>query len=156
MARRYKVTFEKVSISAVQDLFFILRAAGKMLRLIRVALFDVDPTAPTNQTLALRIRFLPATVTNGSGGTAPTPQKVDPGDAAASFTARVNDTTKASSSGTAVVVEEAGCNVFGGYDYMLPTPLPIGPSEAAVFELITAPTGTLIMNGTVEVEEIGG
>lgn len=156
MPRRYRVTFEKVAVSAVQDLVTIIGATGKMLRIIRTWVDDADVTAPTNQQLALRCRFLPATVTNGSAGSAPTPQKLDPGDAAASFTARANDTTKATTSGTAVILEENSANVFAGWDFMWPTPPPVGPSQAFVMELITAPSGTLTLSGGIEVEEIGG
>jgi hypothetical protein len=45
---------------------------------------------------------LPATVTNGSGGGAGTVKPLVPGDAAASATSRINDTTQATTSGTAV------------------------------------------------------
>lgn len=156
MPRRYKVTFEKVAVSAVQDLVTIFGASGKMLRIIRTWVDCVDVTAPTNQQLALRCSFVPATLGGSSGGSTPTPAKIDQGDAAASFTAHANDTTKATSSGTIVKIEENGANVFAGWDYMWPSPPPIGPSQAFVFELITAPTGTLTLSGGCEVEEIGG
>lgn len=156
MARRYNVSFEKVTVSAVQDLVTILGAAGKMCRIIEVSVADVDATAPTNTNLALRVRYLPATVTAGSGGSTPTPAKMDPGDAAASFTAHANDTVKSTTSGTAIILREDGANVFGGYSYMFPSPPVVGPSEAVVFELITAPSASLTLSGNVLVEEIGG
>ena len=157
MPRKYVVTFEKVSVSAVQDLIAIYGASGKMTRILEVALSDVDGTAPTNTQLALRCRYLPATVSAGSGGTTGiTPSKTDPGDAAASITAGTNNTTKATTGGTAVVLREDGCNVFQGYTYAFPAPPVIGPSEAFVFEIITAPGSALTMSGTVTVEEMGG
>ncbi len=157
MPRSYSVSFEKVSVSAVQDLVQIAGAAGKTLKIKSVNVADVDATAPTtNQQLALRCRFLPATVTNGSGGATPTPRPFDPGDPAASFTALTNNTTKATTSGTATILREDGCNVYAGYTYPFPTPPIIGPSESFVFELITAPATTLTLSGTVEVEETGG
>ena len=156
MSRMYAVTFEKVSVSAAQDLVQIIGATGKMLRIRRQWVADVDAAAPSNQGLALRGRFLGATVTNGSGGTSPTPKPLDPGDSAASFTAKVNSTTPATSSGTVNIVEENGANIFGGYDYMFPFPPPIGPSESYVFELITNPNTTVLLSGGVIVEEIGG
>jgi hypothetical protein len=156
MARRYSVVFSAVSVSAAQDLFQIIGAAGKILRIISVSLADVDTTLPTNQQLSLRCRFLPATVSNGSGGSAPTPQPFDPGDAAASFTAKANSTSKATTSGTAVVLLDDGCNIYAGYAYPFSAPPIVGPSESFVFELLSTVSGTLSMSGTCIVEETGG
>lgn len=160
MPREYVVTFEKVSVTAVQDFFQIKGASGKILRIKEVTITDVDQTLPTNQQMALRMRFLPATVTDGSGGSTPTPQKTDPGDAAASFTALANNTSKATTNGTAVTIREDGANLYAGYSYAWPPadrPV-IGPSESFVAELLTAPVsaGTWVMSGTVTVEEMGG
>lgn len=156
IGRVYSVSFEKVSVSAVQDLFQIKGAAGKILLIRRVSVSDVDAAQPTAGELALRCRFLPATVTDGSGGSSPTPRPFDPGDAAASFTAKANNTTQATTTGTAATLEENGCHVYSGYDYSFPKPPVIGPSESFTFELITTPTATYILSGTVIVEELGG
>ena len=156
MPRTYAVTFEEVACSAAQDLVQIIGAAGKTLRILRQFVAMTDTSPPTNQQLALRSRFLPATVTNGSGGTSPTPRPFDPGDAAASFTAKANSTTQATTNGTAAILEENGCNAFAGYDYMFPRPPIIGPSESFVFELLAAPVGTPHLSGGVIVEEMGG
>ena len=156
IGRVYTVVFEKVACAAVQDLFQIKGATGKILLIRSVALSCVDATLPTAGMLALRCRFLPATVTDGSGGSTPTPQKQDPGDAAASFTALANSTTPATTSGTAVKLLEDGTHVYAGYRYdFLKAPV-VGPSESFVFELITAPAASSTLNGTVVVEELGG
>src|SRR5579871_908135 len=156
MARRYSVNTENVNCSAAQDLMQIKGAAGKMLRIIRVAVACVDSTPPTASMLSLRCRFLPATVTDGSGGSTPTPQKLDPGDAAASFTALANNTAKATTSGTAITIREDSTHVFNGYDYPFPRPPVVGPSESLVFELLSTVTGTVHLSGGALVEEIGG
>jgi len=157
MGRVYTVVFSNVTVAAAQDLFQINGAAGKMLRIISANLADIDPTAPaTNQQLGIRFRFLPATVTNGSGGTTPTPQKTDNGDAAASFTALVNNTTPATTSGTAAVVVADGSNVYAGYNYNFPSRPTVGPSQAFTMELITTPASSLKLSGTIWVEEFGG
>lgn len=57
--------------------------------------------------LAISVIRLPATVTSGNGS-ATTPQPLDPGDAAASFTAETNGTTVATTSGTAANLDERG------------------------------------------------
>jgi hypothetical protein len=156
MGRRYSVTFENVAVAAAQDLFEINGAAGKMLRIIGIKWGATNTTLPTAQMLSTRARFLPATVTSGTGGAAVTPQPYDPGDAAASFTAERNNTTPATTSGTAKILHEAGNHVYAGEDYMFPTPPVIGPSESFVYELLSTPAGTLNLSGKIEVEEIGG
>lgn len=108
MPRTYYVGFEEVAVSAAQDLVQILGASGKMLQILGFNVGMTDTTPPVNQQLAIRCRFMPATVTGGSGGTSVTPAPYDHGDAAASFTASVNNTTKATTSGTAQIVWEDG------------------------------------------------
>jgi len=53
---------------------------------------------------------LAATVTNGSGGSSVTPAAIDSKDPAAGFTARCNDTTVATTSGTNLILSEIGWN----------------------------------------------
>jgi hypothetical protein len=156
MPRQYRITFEQVAVSAAQDLIEIKGAAGKVVRILKVWWGATDTTTPTGQQLSFRCRYLPATVTDGSGGSTPTPQKTDPGDAAASLTALTNNTTKATTSGTAVILEERGDYVLSGGEYPFPDRPPIGPSEAFVFELLSTPSGTLHLSGGALVEEIGG
>jgi hypothetical protein len=156
MPRTYAVSFEQIAISSAQDLLQIKGATGKMLRVLRIWVAATDTTAPTNQQLSLRARFLPATVTDGSGGSSATPRPMDPGDAAASFTCLINNTVKATTSGTAAILEENACNVFSGYDYMFPRPPVVGPSESMVFELLSTVTGTVHASGGALVEEMGG
>jgi len=153
--RIYKCQFESITVAAAQDLFQIKGATGKMCGIRRVSLGLGDVTLPSSQALVLRARFLPATVTDGNG-TAHTPTKTDPGDAAASFTAIRNSTTPATSSNTAVILEEWGPHILSGHDFWFPKPPPIGPSESFVYELLNTPSGTVKLSCTVEVEEIGG
>src|SRR5882762_9725805 len=101
MARRYVVSFENVTVSAAQDLLSVKGTTGKVIRLISVKVGATNTTLVTAKSLQLRVQFLPATVTAGSGGGTATPRLLDPGDSAAAATARINDTTPATSSGTA-------------------------------------------------------
>lgn len=157
MPRMYRVTFEGVLVSgATNDLIQINGAAGKILRIKRYWWGNTNTTLATAQMIQTRCRFLPATVTNGSGGTTPTPQKLDPGDAAASFTSLANNTTKATTSGTAAILDEQGEHIFAGVDISFQSPPIIGPSEAFVFELLSTVTGTVNLSGGIEVEEMGG
>ena len=112
----------------------------------------------TGQGLRLRSRFLPATVTVGAGGTTGiTPTKRDPGDAAcSSSTCGTNNTTQATTSGTALVQYSNGAHLYQGDVWTYPNCPPIGPSEAFVFELLSTVSGTVHLSGGVEFEEWGG
>ncbi len=154
IGRAYEVTFSNVACTALQDLFQIIGATGKMCLVTYVSVACTDVT-PTSQNCSIRARFLPATVTNGSGGSSPTPA-AQPGDSAASFTAKANNTTPATTSGTAVVHLSDAFFISGGYSMQFNPPIPVGPSESAVIELINNPSGTITLSGTCRVTEIGG
>lgn len=161
MGRTYTVVFENVAVSAAQDLFQIKGAAGKILKIKRCWVGAADTSLVTAQSIRTRCRYLPATVTDGSGGTTPTPQKVDPGDAAASFTALANNTTQATTNGTAAVLAVSGDHIYAGagpnsYQWQSGKEPTIGPSESFTFELLSTVSGTVHLSGTVEVEEHGG
>lgn len=71
-------------------------------------LSEVGDTA--EEGLRISIIRLPATVTSGSGGAAATPVPMDSVDTAAGCTCEVNNTTVATTSGTAVTLEELAWN----------------------------------------------
>lgn len=153
--RLYLVTFENVAVSAAQDLLQIKGASGKMLQIVRQWVELVDVSLPAAQGWRLRSRFLPATVTDGSGGSTPTPV-AQPGDAAASFTALANNTTQATTNGTAKIHWAGGGHIYSGSRWTFQEMPAIGPSESFVFELLSTPSGTIHLSGGVEVIEIGG
>ena len=160
MPRVYNITFEQVSVSAAQDLVQIIGAAGKTVRVRKCWVGMSNTSLPTAQMCSTRFRFLPATVTNGSGGSSPTAQPLDPGDSAASVTAKANNTTKATTNGTASTLYENGWHAYAGDQWILPKdtgeqPI-IGPSESGVYELLSTVSGTVNMSGGVTVEESGG
>ena len=156
--RIYTVETTNVSVAAAQDLCQVIGAAGKIVRVRRVFVGATNTTLVTAQALSLNATFLPATVTNGSGGSSPTFKPLDPGDAAASVTAKANNTTPATTNGTAVVLQAWGVHIFAGLDFTFPAdarPV-IGPSESFVFGLLSTVTGTVNLSMVVEVEETGG
>lgn len=158
MPRRYTVTFSGVTVSAAQDLIQVTGATGKMIRILRCWVGCVDVTLATGQGMKLRARFLPATVTVGSGGTTGiTPSKVDPGDAAcSSSTCATNNTTQATTNGTAVLLLADGCHLYSGHQWQPIEPPTVGPSEAFVYELLSAQSGTVNLSGGCLIEEVGG
>ena len=102
------------------------------------------------------MRYLPATVTAGSGGSAGTVNKTNPADAAASATARINDTTQAISSGTIVDLWADDWNIINGFLWVPPVPsrpFVIPPAGQFVLSLDSAPA-SIVASGTVWFEEI--
>lgn len=159
LGRLYAVTFTAVSVSAAQDLFYVKPAADKIIALERVTLGVVGGTADAadaqEELLDIRIVRLPATVTVGSGGGAFTPLPIPANDAAAGFTARINDTTIATTSGALQVLHADQMNNRVGFDWF-PAPehrLPIANAQAIVVRLTGAPADAISVNGSCLVRE---
>jgi len=160
LGRLYTVEFHNVAISAQQDLFYIKPAADKVCFIEALKLSNVGGAADAGdaqeELYRLEIIRLPSTVTVGSGGNSFTPSAVAVNDAAAGFTARINDTTVATTSGTAVNVDSDGWNVRLPYAWPgLPEHrLPIANAQAIVVRLVTTPADAVTCNGTLYVREI--
>jgi hypothetical protein len=152
--RPYSVQFNNVSVAAVQDLIALYCGANMACELNGIVLGQI--TGTTVQNLRISVKRLPATVTSGSGGSSPTPQKIMRGDSAATATARTNDTTQASTSGTPALLHEDVFNTVNGYQFFWPPNVsPVcGPSEAAIFSLDGAPSGAMFMSGTLYFSEL--
>jgi len=120
MGRRiYSAGFNAVSCgTAVQDIFSLLAAATKGIQLHHIHLEASGVT--TAAQLDLRLKRGTATVTQGSGGSAPTPGAIDAGDSlAATAVLHCNDTTQATTSGNFTgLVEYFNWNVLLPFDYM--------------------------------------
>ena len=101
---------------------------------------------------------VPATVTSGSGGTAPTPRLVSATGAAAGFTAEVNNTTVATTSGTLELLDVFTWNVRVPESQLF---IPefryeFAQATACVIRVITGPADAIATtNGSVLVEEGG-
>jgi hypothetical protein len=160
LGRLYAVTFTAVSVSAAQDLIYIKPAADKPILLEHVKIGVVGGTADAadaqEELLDIRIVRLPATVTVGSGGGAFTPLPIQVSDAEAGFTARINDTTIATTSGSLQVLDADQMNSRVGYTY-LPAPehrVVVANAQAIVCRLTGAPADALSVNGTALVREL--
>ena len=147
-----------MTVAAAQDLILITGpAAGKVIRVLRMWVGCGDTSLATGQGLKLRARFLPATVTVGSGGTTGvTPSKKDQTDTACSTTTcGLNNTTQSTTNGTAVVLYAGGCHLYQGENFRFDNPPIVNPSTAFVFELLSTVSGTVTLSGGVDLEEIG-
>jgi hypothetical protein len=159
--RLYAVTFTAVTVSAAQDLFYLKPAADKPIWLEHVKIAVVGGTADAadaqEELLDIRVARLTATVTVGSGGGAFTPLPIQASDTAAGFTARINDTTIATTSGAIQVLDADMMNNRVGYQY-LPAPehrAHCVNAAALVVRLTGAPADALSVSGTALVRELG-
>jgi len=140
------------------DLLYLLAATDKPIRLRGLKLGQISEVGDAaEEGLRLSIIRLPATVTVGSGGAAVTPQVVDPDDTV-SFTARANDTTLATTSGTAAILEELAWNNRNSpYETWWPDPEfapKAKPAQALVVRLQTTLADDMTALLTAYVEEL--
>lgn len=158
--RVYAIEFHNVSVSAQQDFFYIKPAADKIciIEMVKVAVVGgaADAGDAQEELLDVELIRVPATVTVGSGGNSFTPNPLATNDAAAGFTARINDTTKATTSGSLLNLDSDGMNSRNPYIYLpLPEHRPqVANAQAIVFRLNTTPADALTMNGVMLVREM--
>lgn len=160
IGRGYTVAFDNITVSAQQDLFYVKPAADKIVIIEAVYVAIVGGTADAGdaqeELLDISIRYIPATVTVGSGGAAYTPDPHIINDAAAGATARINDTTKATSSGTIRLRHSDGMNSRVPFVWP-PAPehrMVVANAAAMVVRLNTTPADAVAMNGTLLIREL--
>lgn len=154
--RLYSAAFSAVAITAAQDLIGLLATSGMAFRVHSIELGQKTLTAWEAKEITLRIN--PATATVGSGGSAPTPRGIDAGGraVAATVTARANDTTPQTTSGTQQVIVARDWEFLNGFFWMpAPEQRPlIKPSEGFAINLGTAPSASMTASGVVVFEEL--
>lgn len=163
--RTYTVQTNAVSMASVVELAEIIGAAGKLCYVTRFKWGATDTTLVTAQSVNVKVTYFPATVTNGTGGSSTTANPVDVGDSAASVTAKTNNTGATTSGGTAVDLISVGEHIYNGIDLRfampgsegngLPPAIPILPSTALGFELVSTLSGTVHADMTIWIAELG-
>lgn len=149
MGRMYTVLMDAVSVSAAKDLMRISAPATAALLLHEVKI--TQDASETSEQLPIQIQ---RSSTAGTG-TAATPEKLDPGDAAASATAATNLTVDTTISGSPLWRESQ--NVLNGWHY-LPTPETrpvLAPSGILAIRLDAPPAAALTLTVVAVIEEIG-
>lgn len=151
----FTIVCENVAVSAVQDVLCAYAASTKKLQLLAVEMSANGQTTVGNY--PLRLRYLPATVTSGSGGAAVTARNVNPDGASPSFTARRNDTTQATTGGTASDYVATQFNPINGYYWQAPVPVGDEPKAdlSGAFTLsLDGISGTINVSATMWLREI--
>jgi hypothetical protein len=150
----FTISCDNVAVTAIQDVLTAFAASTKKLQLLAVEMAANGQTTVGNYPIS--IKYLPATVTSGSGGSAQTPVNVNPDGASASFTARKNDTTLASSSGTVFIVATQ-FNPINGYYWQPPVGVSDEPKadlNSAFALVLESVTGTLNISATMWLREV--
>lgn len=112
LSRIYTVTYSGTLTAAGgdADLFELLPASNKPIRLRGLILSQSTEEGDTQEEgLRISIIRLPATVTDSNGGSV-TPNPLDESDVAAGFTCKANGATIATTSGTAVILDDFAWN----------------------------------------------
>lgn len=112
MPRMFAVTVADVSVSAAQDLISVAAAAEYPIELYKLIGNQRSSTTQEN----INISVVVGNTTVGSGGSSATPTPIQPDVGAANFTARINDTTVASS-GSSTVKHADVWNLLAGYSH---------------------------------------
>lgn len=113
MGRIYTVSYQGTVTNAGgdTDLLEILPADDKPVKLRGFRLSQISEVGDAaEEGLRVSVLRLPATVTSGSGGSSVTPAPMDSADVAAGAACECNNTTVATTSSTAVTLEEIGWN----------------------------------------------
>jgi hypothetical protein len=154
--RVYSVPIDNVSIgTAVQDIFSLLASASNGIEIHHIHLAAAGVTSPAE--VRLRLKRGTATVTQGSGGSAPTPAITDVGDTkAAQSTAHINDTTQATTSGAFTTLLADQWNVLLPFDY-LPAPEDrevCTVSQALILDLPAVLAAAYTISGFIKFREL--
>lgn len=163
MGRIYRVplSFTLTAAGGDCDLLTILPATNKPCQLVGYKLGQVTEVGDAaEENLDLAILHMTGTVTNGSGGGTVTPVANRAGTnevVAAGFTARTNDTTLATTSGTSTTMEPTGWNERNTpYDVWLPEemrPKAIN-GEALLIRNLVAVADDVSIRGVAYIEEL--
>jgi hypothetical protein len=154
--RVYSTFFDNVSIAALQDIFSIKAGAANGVELHQIDLSAGGVTSPAE--FRILLKRAPATVTLGTGGTAPTIAAVDSVDTkAATAVVRANDiTTQTTSTGTIATLAAWQWNVLMPFQY-LPAPEDrevIQAAEALVLSAPAAPGVAVLVSGVIKWREL--
>lgn len=155
--RTYAVNFENVAVTAAQDLLQIAPADDKPVAVIGWNVDNVSGVGDVGDTAEeyLRASWVTGNTTDGTGGSSPTPRPLDPNDAAAGFSADVNNTT-AAANGSPITVVAFAIAVRVPGNIWLPEEAWLHVTQAQTYgciRLLAAPADSIALSGTFYVLE---
>lgn len=153
--RMYTVVIDAVAVSAVQDLIELTAADDRPIEIAGIFLSQSSDAGDAAAEM-LRYRIRRGQTVSGSGGSSATPVPVNPRDAAAGFTAEINNTTQAGT-GTIVVVHADAFNVQAGLQLLLPEEFRPGTDQGSnilTIDCPAAPADALTVSGAIYVREL--
>lgn len=154
--RVYVAAFDNVNIgTAVQDIFSIKAGSVNGVELHYLELNAAGVTSAAE--IRMRLKTFTPTLTAGSGGSAPSMNPLDQGDSkSATATVRANDTTQATTTGTAVNLMYWQWNVLLPFQY-LPAPEDRPVIEATnqlILDLQASIAATTTVSGIIKWREL--
>lgn len=155
IGRIYTISFQKISVSLVQDLWNVAATASMAFELHSINLGAEGVTAAEEVTID--VTRMTATVTNGTGGASVTPAPISSSQGGSTITARRNDsTTRASTNGTSTVLWNDTWQLTNGYIYQwAPEDRPqFSLSQNMIIGLETAPGAAHNVSGSITVAEL--
>lgn len=150
----FKVPMSAVSVSTAQDLWHI--KAGTIYPVLIHEIVLSQKTLAAVEGKDLKLIRQTTTVTQGSGGSTPTPQNIAPGGASSGCTVHMNDTTQASA-GTLTTLHADVWQFLNGFFWM-PAPedrIFVAPATGFIVSLVVAPSAVMAVSGTITFEELG-
>lgn len=156
--RVYTVAFDRVAVTAVQDLFEVSPAANKPVIFAGLKLSQSSDFGDAqDEGLTVRIKRVQATATSGSSGSAATPRTVAATAGSVGFSAEVNNTSQATSSGTIEILDVDVFIIRAGLLWIPPERMGFEfvNGTLGVVDLPVAPTDSITMSGTLYVVERG-
>lgn len=158
MGRFYTAQFNGVAVTAQQDFFELAAPSTAVVVIHQVVLSQTTEVGDAQEEQLSILLKRGVGSTTGSGGSTPTPVKLETGYPSAGSTTKANNTTKMTA-GTITTIHSDAWNERNPQWLYLPTPelRPVlSPSERFTVELATTPADSVTVNGTIYFEEIGG
>ena len=155
MSELFTIVCENIACTAVQDILAAYCGGSRKLQLLGVEIAANGQTTVGNY--PLRIRYLPTAVTAGSGGAAVTPRNINSVGASPTFTAARNNTTQATTGGTASDWVATQFNPINGYYWTppcLPGEEPKADTSGAIIISLDGISGTLNISATAWFREL--
>jgi hypothetical protein len=157
MGRMYSIPIVAVAVTAQQDFFEVTAGTGKPVIVHSIELEQTTEVGDVmEEGLSILLKRGSSATTSGTGGTqALTAPPQESADAAAAFTADINNTTKMTG-GTITSLRAWAWNVrIPFFKMFTPETRPhILPGERLTVELATTPADSITVSGTMMVEEI--